>query len=125
MTTKEIAEKTGASYFTCYAWASKLNVKKEEGGYNWTDEDLQNFINRESQKNWKPKEEEIEIIKKHLAEGKALTEIAKIIGKSRNSLYKGIVKAGIMTDEKLKKLRLENRNKELALGREKLKKRNK
>lgn len=120
MTTKEIAEKTGASYFTCYAWASKLNVKKEEGGYNWTDEDLQNFINRESQKNWKP--EEIEIVKKHLAEGKALTEIAKIIGKSRNSLYNGIVKAGIMTDEELKKLRIENRNKELALGREKLKK---
>lgn len=123
MTTKEIAEKTGASYFTCYAWASKLNVKKEEGGYNWTDEDLQKFINRESQKNWKP--EEIEIVKKHLAEGKALTEIAKIMGKSRNSLYNGIVKVGIMTDEELKKLRIENRNKELALGREKLKKRNK
>lgn len=123
MTTKEIAEKTGASYFTCYTWASKLNVKKEGGGYNWTEEDLQKFINRESQKNWKP--EEIEIIKKHLAEGKPLTEIAKIIGKSRSSLRNGIIKTGIMTDEELKKLLIENRNKELALGREKLNKRNK
>lgn len=119
MTTKEIAEKTGVSYFTCYAWAEKLNVKKESNGYNWTDDDLQNFLNRKSLKNWKP--EEVEAVKKHLDDGMAFTAIAEKMGKSRSALYRMIVKEGIMTEEELKALRIDNRNKELASGREKLK----
>lgn len=119
MTTKEIAEKTGVSYFTCYAWAEKLNVKKESNGYNWTDDDLQNFLNRESKKNWKP--DEVESVKKHLDDGMAFTAIAKAMGKTRSSLYRMIVKEGIKTEEELKAFRIDNRNKELASGREKLK----
>lgn len=116
MTTKEIAEKTGWSYITCYTWASK-NLKKEDGRFIWTDDDLQNFKNRESQKNWKP--EEIEAVKKHLADGMGFTAISNAMNKDRGALYRMVVKENIMTKEELEKLRIDNRNKELAAGRKK------